>query len=100
MGRRRRPTFVHDSVLSGFDALLAFPNTDVHRLATKIDEAGVDLEEFHLIAPYGTNSKEWRKTKMDQSHRSRQYSLFLCAAWASNFEFRYRRISCNSGGRL
>ena len=26
------PTFVHDSVLSGSDALLAFPNTDVHQL--------------------------------------------------------------------
>src|SRR5205085_9931873 len=26
------PTFVHDSVLSGSDTLLAFPNTDVHQL--------------------------------------------------------------------
>jgi hypothetical protein len=26
------PTFIHDSVLSGSDTLLAFPNTDVHQL--------------------------------------------------------------------
>ena len=32
MGRRDAATFVHDSVLSGFDTLLAFLNTDVHQL--------------------------------------------------------------------